>query len=343
MEKIMMFEEYKAHKRKKFIKFVSIVSLTVFLIWLIFFFRTPYSIIRVGGVDDAKDRIFVEGGHGSKGKFSIVYVEVTKGTIFNLVTTMFEERELIYSEDSTLDDYIDRVYSRSSYENAVVNLLILLEEEGIEVDYDEYVSYVFNDVTCDLRIGDEILKYDGITLDKPQPFIDYVQAFVLPANITLELKGADQTTRTVTCDLQKLEGRNIVGYGYLGINRLVSEHTVVDRIDSYVGVYKGPSSGFVVTMELYNQLVMGDITNGYDIVATGTIEYDGSIGQIGFVELKLIAAEQSGADFLFVADNDKESSNYKVAKRMKEEKGYDIEIVRINHISEALEFLKGLE
>ncbi len=343
MEKIMMFDEYKKFKRKRLIKIWSVVIAVLFFIWLIFFYQTPYTIIKVGGVDDAKDRIFVEGGHGSKGKFSIVYVTATEGTIYNLITTMFDERELIYSKDSTLDDYVDRVYTRSSYDNAVVNLLILLEEEGIELDYDEYISYVFKDVTCDLRVGDEILKYDGIPLIKPQPFIDYVQSFELPAQITLDLRGADQEVRKVTCPLQRLEDRNIVGYGYIGINELLSEHTVIERVESYIGVYKGPSSGFVVTLELYNQLVMGDITKGYDIVATGTIEYDGSIGQIGFVELKLIAAELSGADFFFVSDNDKETSNYKVAKRMKEKEGYDIEIVRINHISEAMEFLRGLE
>jgi len=343
MKKIMMFEEYKAYKRKQNIKRTIYFILAIFFVWLIFIFKTPYTIVTMGGTDDVRQRIVVEGGFRSRGSFNIVYVNVQDGTVYNLVKTMFQRRELINTSNGTVDDRVEYIYTDSSYQNAIVNLLVLLEEEGMEIDYDEFVTYLFDDVSCDLRIGDEILKYDGNRLNEPQPFIDYIQSFELPAKVTLELRGTDRETRTVTCDLQKLGSRNVIGYGYIGVNRLMSEHAVVERIGTYLNMYSGPSSGFVITLELYNQLTMKDLTKGYDVVATGTIEYDGSIGQIGFVEMKLLAAEESGADYLFVADNDNEGSNYKIALQMKEEMDLDIEVVKINHINEAISFLKGLE
>ncbi|GAA3323039.1 hypothetical protein GCM10020331_045310 [Ectobacillus funiculus] len=51
------------------------------------------------------------------------------------------------------------------------------------------------------------------------------------------------------------------------------------KIDSHrIG---GPSAGLMFTLEIYNQLTKGDITKGWEIAGTGTMDAKGQVGPIG--------------------------------------------------------------
>jgi PDZ domain-containing protein len=53
------------------------------------------------------------------------------------------------------------------------------------------------------------------------------------------------------------------------------------------------------SLEIYNQLVPGDLTKGYRIAGTGTIDEDGKVGPIGGIRHKVVAADREKADFFF--------------------------------------------
>ena len=73
----------------------------------------------------------------------------------------------------------------------------------------------------------------------------------------------------------------------------------------------GPSAGFMFSLEIYNQLTKEDLTKGYEIAGTGTISPDGTVGRIGGIEQKIIAADKAGADiFLAPNENGEKDSNY---------------------------------
>jgi PDZ domain-containing protein len=66
----------------------------------------------------------------------------------------------------------------------------------------------------------------------------------------------------------------------------------------------GPSAGLMWALGLYELLTPGDLTQGRAIAGTGTIDLEGTVGPIGGIRDKVIAAERSGADVFFVpADN----------------------------------------
>lgn len=66
----------------------------------------------------------------------------------------------------------------------------------------------------------------------------------------------------------------------------------------------GPSAGLMWALGLYELLTPGDLTQGRAIAGTGTIDLEGTVGPIGGIRDKVIAAERSGADIFFVpADN----------------------------------------
>ncbi|HEY0827908.1 MAG TPA: S16 family serine protease, partial [Bacilli bacterium] len=65
------------------------------------------------------------------------------------------------------------------------------------------------------------------------------------------------------------------------------------------GEIGGPSAGLMFALEIYNQLVDQDITKGYRIAGTGTIDTKGQVGVIGGIKYKVVAADKAGADIFF--------------------------------------------
>ena len=76
----------------------------------------------------------------------------------------------------------------------------------------------------------------------------------------------------------------------------------------------GPSAGFMFSLEIYNQLTKEDLTKGYKIAGTGTISTDGTVGKIGGIEQKVVAADKAGAEIFFAPnENGEKNSNYQNA------------------------------
>ena len=106
----------------------------------------------------------------------------------------------------------------------------------------------------------------------------------------------------------------------------------------------GPSAGFMFSLEIYNQLTKVDLTNGYKIAGTGTISSDGTVGRIGGIEQKIIAADKAGADiFLAPHENGSENSNYRAAVKTAKDIDSSMKIIPINDFDEAVDYLENLK
>ena len=84
----------------------------------------------------------------------------------------------------------------------------------------------------------------------------------------------------------------------------------------FKGNESGPSGGLMLTIAIYDKLVSKDLTNGLKIVGTGTIDYDGNVGQIDGVSYKLKGAVKKGAD-IFIAPT---GENYQECVKLKKKK-----------------------
>ena len=62
----------------------------------------------------------------------------------------------------------------------------------------------------------------------------------------------------------------------------------------------GPSAGLAFTLALISALSPGDVTGGHPVAVTGTINPDGTIGQVGGIPQKAITAQRSGAVAMLV-------------------------------------------
>jgi PDZ domain-containing protein len=72
---------------------------------------------------------------------------------------------------------------------------------------------------------------------------------------------------------------------------------VAVNIDDRIG---GPSAGLIFSLAVYDTLTPGSLTGGAAIAGTGTIAEDGSVGKIGGIQQKIVAAADSGAELFFV-------------------------------------------
>jgi PDZ domain-containing protein len=96
----------------------------------------------------------------------------------------------------------------------------------------------------------------------------------------------------------------------------------------------GPSAGMMHTLAIIDSLTEGELTRGHVIAGTGTIALDGTVGPIGGIRQKVVAAEAAGAQYILVPER-----NYQTALTAER---HTIEIVPIRTIDDAVEFLEGL-
>lgn len=62
----------------------------------------------------------------------------------------------------------------------------------------------------------------------------------------------------------------------------------------------GPSAGLAMTLGLLDRLAGGDLTGGRVVAATGTIDPQGNVGDVGGVAQKTVAVERAGASVFLV-------------------------------------------
>ncbi|SEO72523.1 YlbL family protein [Trujillonella endophytica] len=75
-------------------------------------------------------------------------------------------------------------------------------------------------------------------------------------------------------------------------------------VDIQVQDIGGPSAGLMLTLGILDLVGDTDLTEGAVIAGTGTIDEAGSVGPIGGIQLKMVAARDLGAElFLVPADN----------------------------------------
>ena len=89
----------------------------------------------------------------------------------------------------------------------------------------------------------------------------------------------------------------------LGVNVLDQPSAPFDvQID--VKDVGGPSAGLMLTLGILDLVGDDDLTGGAVVAGTGTIDAQGKVGPIGGITLKMVAAQEIGADlFLVPADN----------------------------------------
>lgn len=295
--------------------------------------------------------IEVDGGYDKDGEFMLTTIRMGKANVLSYFMTKFnkyyvlEPITAVRLEDESEEEYHVRqlYYMENSQENA---LQVAFEWAGEDIEVDMqgiYVLSVMEDGPADglLRPGDRIIEIDKKSFDSSKGYTDYIQNKKVGDKIEVTLiRNEKKLTKTIV--LAEIEQ---LGKPGIGIS-LVEDKIVVTNPEVEINTDKigGPSAGLMFSLEIYNQLVAEDVTKGYSIAGTGTISPDGTVGPIGGIEQKVVAADKAGADVFFAPYEDgKKNSNYENALKTAKDIQTKMEIVPVDTFSDALKYLNTLE
>lgn len=302
-----------------------------------------YYIVIGGGVSDVAKRIKVEDKYNSKGSFNISYVSELEGTILTYALSYIIpswEREdadnYKYNANESIEDIdfrsdIDLKYAN---EKAKYWAYTLADKEVQEVSSKLYIITIFDGYETDLKVQDQILSMDNHSYKTLKEYQDYLQT--KEENEFVEIKVLrNNKEKVIKSKLHKYKDRLILGIGL----ELIKEYKTDPKVKvKFKKSESGPSAGLIATLEIYNQLTKKDLTKGYKIAGTGTIEEDGTIGEIGGITHKLLGASKSKTDiFLVPADNYQEALKYKKKHHLK------IKLIKVKNIESAINKLEELK
>jgi PDZ domain-containing protein len=89
------------------------------------------------------------------------------------------------------------------------------------------------------------------------------------------------------------------------------------------------------TIAIIDTLTEGELTHGRIIAGTGTIQPDGTVGNIGAIRQKVVGAEAAGAEVILVPQG-----NYETALTAERD---HIEIVPVATLDDAISYLESLD
>lgn len=156
-----------------------------------------------------------------------------------------------------------------------------------------------------LQPGDVITEADGQAITTPDQLGPIVQTHQAGQPVKLQVvratgqAGCPNPTRTLTMDVPVVANPQNASTRMIGVS--VEPHFVLPvDICINAGNIEGPSAGLSWALEIVNQLGTTDLTRGRVIADTGTMEINGTVGEIGGVAQKVIGAERQGAVMFLV-------------------------------------------
>lgn len=319
--------------------------IVLLLVTIILNIPLNYYVTIGGGISDASDRIKVEDKYESKGSFNISYVTQLDGTILTMGLSYIIpswERESAddykYDKEESLDDIEFR--NKLSLENANSYATYwgytLAKKEIKELSRKTYViGTISNEYPTNLKVQDQILSVDDQTYNNAKEYSKYIQTKEVGEEVDVKVirKKKEQVVKT---KIYETEGVKLIG---VLLESTVEYDTKPPLEIKFKNRESGPSGGLITTLEIYNQLTKKDLTNGKTIAGTGTIEADGTIGEIGGIEHKVKGATHAKADIFLSPSGD----NYNDAKKYIEKNNLKIKLIKVDTIEDAIEKLERIK
>ena len=278
------------------------------------------------------------------------------GNLFQLTVRRDEASALIYLwsyVDNSFDLYPREVIlpkgvtpqelSEISIQNMKTseNVAIAVALKNLNYDIDSKGDGVLVvGILDDSPVKDKLLKGDLLTtingeqIFSASEFIATLRKYDIGETVTIgltrDIDGIDTEIFISTELIEHIEYDNEPMVGFLAT-------TVNERfdfpfeIDIKTGNVGGPSAGLMMALNVYNNLIPNDITNSLIVAGTGTIEIDGSVGPVGGIRLKVIAAKRAGSELILVP-----TANYEEASPFSTD---ETAIVSVDSFEEALKVI----
>lgn len=303
----------------------------------------PYVAWSPGPISEAIDAVVIEDGIESyppAGELLVLTVVSQPLNVYELLVAVFDptvdvyDRAVVRVPGESDEEY--RTRQLGLMDGAVQRALaIAFDRLGIDPGEVRFrVESVFGEypAAAQLEPGDFVLEVDGEPLGSIDVIRDRLSDRV-PGDLvelTIERGGDAQQVEIElgeTVDEDSGEARAVIG---ISIGPFLDPPATI--VTNNVG---GPSAGMMYTLALIDLLSEGDLTKGHVVAGTGTIEADASVGGIGGIRQKVVAAEAAGAEYMLVP-----AANFEDALTAERQ---EMQLVEISTIDDALAFLESLD
>ena len=344
---------------KKPLRYIIVVML---LFTMLNLYRLDYYIVKPGHAYEVSEFIEVQGSHHHEGTLNLMTVAMQVATPVSYVLSyLTNNSEIVKKEQVRRQDESDKEYEirqqKQMTDSQFNAKYVAYQKLGLEtsIQFDGlYVLHVVKNSAADqqLQAGDEIIKIDNKPVTSLEMFTEHVKPKKEDEEVvvTIMREGKQQdftiAVKPIPEDAEKRVG---LGISYTAAQTLKTTPPIeVNAAD--IG---GPSAGLMFTLGIINALSEKDITKGYAIAGSGTMNLDGTVGPIGEIGKKVIAANKDGMDYFFALSTPYNEeylkvvpdakTNYEEAREMAKEIKTKMVIVPVETIDDALEYLQQLK
>jgi Lon-like protease len=331
------------------------------VLFFLSFYKLDYYIMKPGSSYDVSEFVTVENGDlDDEGTISLMTVAMGPATPLTYLIAKFKEYEdILKKEEVHHKEEDEREYNvrqlklmKDSQFNAIY---VAYNKAGLPYTVDYQGITVLNVLAGgasdgQLEPGDKIQEIDGNIIKKAEDLVHILETKKENDVVQLVIHRNDKLLdRTITLkEIPDSDGKVGLGITY-SENKTIKTEPMVKVNAEDIG---GPSAGLMFTLEILNQLLEEDITKGYLVAGTGEIHEDGTVGRIGGIEKKVVAAHEDGMEIFFAPDDEipeevKKNnpailSNYEAAVNIAKKLNTDMKIVPVKTIDDALNYLASL-
>lgn len=342
-------------------RWIAAISILIVAVSALFFIQLPYFTMSPGAALSLSPIVEVKGGyHDEKGKLLMTTVRQDRATLFSYLYAMISPTmDLVPMSDylaphEDVEDYFKRQEAVMK-DSQQIALIVAFHKAKVPIRIENkgaVVTEIIPGMPAEkaLKAGDLIRYVDGEKVDSAEQLIQMIQSKISQGKVRLTLirDGKEMEISVGFApfpkELQVRGEKERMGIGIASpaTDREVTPSKKVEFKTEHIG---GPSAGLMFTLELINQLTPGDLTKGYTIAGTGTISLDETVGPIGGIQHKIVAAKREGATIFFAPDNPVpkgEKSNYQEALEVNQAQNLGLKIVPVKTLDDALHFLSSL-
>ena len=170
-----------------------------------------------------------------------------------------------------------------------------------------------------LTPGETIVAVDGEAVEFDSDAVSLVGSESPGTEVRLTVQAEGGARREVTVTLARHPERR--GRAFLGVTLQTLEPSFDFPYEVRIASDRigGPSAGLAFTLMVLDVLTDGELTGGRKVAATGTMELDGSVGQVGGVAQKAVAVEEAGVELFLVPAAEVELARRHVGDRLRVE------------------------
>jgi PDZ domain-containing protein len=309
--------------------------------------QLPYYALEPGLVRPTSDLISVDGVEvppAAEGSIAYTTVRLKQMTLFEMLGGWVDPDVAVFPRDQLLGNQSER-------ENRVANLELMDQSKEVatevalrELGYPVTVratgfviaatDSAFPAADEALDQGDVIVGVDGERIDERDDLSSLIGKHAPGETVDLAVEpaggGPEREVSIVLSPDPDDPSRAIIG---VRVQARDLDYAFPFDVTIDSGTVGGNSAGLAFTLGIIDLLTEGELTGGHDVAVTGTMEQDGTVGEVGGVGQKIAAARKAGIE-AFLAP----SAEYDEAVAH----SGDVDVYRVDTLDQALAALAEL-